>query len=121
MCVPGRSEPDLKGDFVERREELISVLKKGGADAVIEGRELVEQIVFLENEANRLKTLPFILVNPKNPAQQKPTTAQKQYKETMQQLNNSLRLLAKLAGNLGNGEEESPLRQWSKSKMEREK
>jgi hypothetical protein len=65
-----------------------------------------------------LKKLPFINVNPKNPMQQKATPASKQYKEFLQQYNNCLRLLFRLSGDMGETEEESPLRRWIKGRKE---
>jgi hypothetical protein len=50
--------------------------------------------------------------------QQKATPASRQYKELLQQYNNSLRLLLRMAGDLGDSEEESPLRAWIKSRKD---
>ena len=51
--------------------------------------------------------------------QQKSTPAAKQYKEFLQQYNNSLRLLFRISGNLdGESEEESPLRKWVNARKE---
>ncbi|MBP0974629.1 MAG: hypothetical protein J6P20_01050, partial [Oscillospiraceae bacterium] len=71
-----------------------------------------------EKQMQDLKKYPFIAVNPKNPAQQRPTAASKQYKELLQQYNNSLRLLLRITGDIGETEEESPLRAWLKSRKD---
>ena len=103
------------GNKVEtRKNELLGLL---GED--VKASQLVDEIIFIEGRLEELRKLPFIAVNPKNPAQQKATPASKQYKELLQQYNNSLRLLYHLSGDLGGEqEEESPLRAWLRSREE---
>lgn len=99
---------------MDRKTEFLSLLKDGNQNE-LKARQLIEEIVFLEELMSELKKYPFIAVNPKNPAQQKPTAASRQYKEFLQQYNNSLRLLLRITGDIGNEtEEESPLRKWLK-------
>ena len=103
---------------MDRTSELLSLLK-GGSDDELKARQLIDEIVFMEERMQELKKLPFIAVNPNNPAQQKPTAASRQYKELLQQYNNSLRLLLRITGDIGgDAEEESPLRAWLKSRKE---
>ena len=103
---------------MDRKTELLSLLK-GGEQDDIKARRLIDEIVFLEERMEELKRYPFIAVNPKNPALQKPTAASKQYKEFLQQYNNSMRLLLRLSGDIGGEiEEESPLRQWIRSRKD---
>lgn len=101
-----------------RKEELLQLICKNGSKNDIKAKQLVDEIIFLEEQLVYLKTLPFININPKNPMQQKTTPAAKQYKELLQQYNNSLRLLWRMSGDIGESEEESPLRQWAKSRKE---
>lgn len=70
---------------------------------------MIDDVVFLESQLEGLRELPFIRINPSNPAQQKPTAAARQYKELLQQYNNCVKILA---GVLRKDvpEEESPLR-----------
>ena len=103
---------------MSRKEELLQLICKNGSNNDIKARQLVDEIIFVEDQLVYLKTLPFININPKNPMQQKATPAAKQYKELLQQYNNSLRLLFRLSGELGESEEESPLRQWLRSRKE---
>lgn len=104
---------------MDRREELTKIIKKAGADNDIKACQLIDEIVFLEEQLREVKRLPFINVNPKNPMQQKATPASRQYKELLQQYNNSLRLLFRLSGDLGGDtEEESPLRKWLRERTE---
>lgn len=99
---------------MDKKEELLKLV---GNDLKTE--QLVEEIVFLEDQMNSLKKLPFLNVNPKNPMQQKATPAAKQYKEFLQQYNNCLRLLFRITGDIGGEvEEESPLRKWLKTRSE---
>lgn len=104
---------------MSRQEELLKLICKNGADNDIKATQLIDEIIFIEEQLIFLKTLPFININPKNPMQQKATPAAKQYKELLQQYNNSLRLLFRLSGDMGaESEEESPLRKWVKSRKE---
>ena len=91
---------------MDRKNEL---LKLAGDDATL--IELVSKMLFLEKRLEELEKLPFIKVNPNNPAQQKATPAAKQYKELLQQYTNCIKILSR-AGNMDDSEEESPLRKW---------
>lgn len=103
----------------DRKQELINIVTKTGTDNFAKASQLIDEIVFIENKLRELRGLPFLNVHPNKPALQKATPAAKQYKEMMQQYNNSLRLLFRLTGDLGGEvEEESPLRQWAKSRNE---
>lgn len=105
-----------------RSEELKKIISKAGTDNDLKAAQLIDEIVFIEERLKELKRLPFIAVNPKNPAQQKATPASRQYKEMLQQYNNSLRLLFRLSGDLGaDQDEESPLRKWLRERSEGEK
>ena len=91
---------------MDRKKEL---LKLAGDDAAL--IELVSKMLFLEKRLEELEKLPFIKINPNNPAQQKATPAAKQYKELLQQYTNCIKILSR-AGNVDDSEEESPLRKW---------
>ena len=103
---------------MSRKSDLEKIVYKDGSDNNIKAAQLIEEIIFLEDQMQGLRELPFIKVNPKNPMQQKATPAAKMYKETLQQYNNSLRLLFRLTGDMGESDEESPLRRWAKSREE---
>lgn len=104
---------------MDRKEELISLIKTTGIDNDIKASQLIDEIVFIEEQLRELKKYPFIAVNPKNSMQQKATPAAKQYKELLQQYNNSLRLLFRLSGDLGkDDQEDSPLRAWARARTE---
>ena len=91
---------------MDRKNEL---LKLAGDDVTL--IELVSKMLFLEKRLEELEKLPFIKVNPNNPAQQKATPAAKQYKELLQQYTNCIKILSR-AGNVDDTEEESLLRKW---------
>ncbi len=91
---------------MSRKEQLLN----GGAEERVE--QLVEEVIFLEGQLKELKTKPFIMTNPKNPAIQKSTPAAKLYKELLQQYNNSMKLLNRMLGGEDIAEETSPLRKW---------
>lgn len=105
---------------MDRKQELLELIKKTGTDNDVKAKQLVDEIIFLENQLTKLRELPFINTNPKNPMQQKTTPAAKQYKELLQQYNNSLKLLFRLSGDLGESEEDSPLRKWANARREKD-
>lgn len=99
-----------------RREELTSIIKASGKQNDIKARQLIDEVIYLEEKMDYLRGLPFIKVDENNPWKQKPTPASKMYKEMLQQYNNCLRLLFRLAGELGESEETSPLRIWAEAR-----
>ena len=101
-----------------RKEDLEKIVYKENSGNDIKASRLIDELVYLEEQMAELKKLPFIKVHPKNPQLQKATPAAKLYKEMLQQYNNSMRLLLRIAGNLGESEEISPLRKWVKSRGE---
>lgn len=103
---------------MNRAEELKKIICKDGSDNEIKASQLIDEIIFIEEQLIELKKLPFISVNPNNPLQQKSTAASKLYKELLQQYNNSLKLLFRLSGDIGENEEDSPLRKWVKARKD---
>ena len=106
----------LKGvlmDILQRKQNLMKICESLDETAQKSTCELIDHIVFLEKQLAELKQLPFIEVNPKNPMQQRPTPAAKQYKELLQQYNNCIKILLSAAQKT-EGEETSPLREYLK-------
>ena len=95
---------------MDRREELRKLVQKTNATAVY---PLIDNMIYLEGELERLKQLPMIRVDDNNPERQKATAAAKLYKEFLQQYTNCVKVIAKVIGDDGT-EEESPLRRWAK-------
>ena len=96
---------------MDRKKELLNQLPDDATRKMME--PLIDDIVFLEETLYALKRLPFIRVSDKDSNRQKATPAAKQYKELLQQYNNSLKVL-RSAMNKTDGEEESELRKWFK-------
>jgi len=94
-----------------RFEELTALCAELDNAAKTTTAPLLGEIVFLEEQLTELKKYPFITVNPKNRAQQKPTAAAKQYKELLQQYNNCIKILLGVLGK-SETEETSPLREY---------
>lgn len=94
-----------------RREELLKYLSGKTEQLMVE--QLVDEIIFQEQQLDELKKLPFINVNPKNPMQQKATPASRMYVSLMAQYNANVRTIARLSGDT-EIEEDSPLRSWAK-------
>ena len=94
-----------------RFEELTALCAELDNAAKTTTAPLLKEIVFLEERLQQLRQYPFITVNPKNPAQQKPTAAAKQYKEFLQQYNNCIKILLGVLGKIESAET-SPLREY---------
>lgn len=101
---------------MDRKAELLQIICKAGEADRIKAERLIDEVVFIEKQLDELRLLPFIKINPKDPTKQKATPAAKQYKELLQQYNNTMKLLLKISGDLGETEETSPLRAWLDSK-----
>ena len=91
-----------------RKEELLKLFDQieDTKDIIL---PMIDDVVFLEQQLDQLQKLPFMKVNPHNPAQQKPTPAAKQYKELLQQYNNCIKILTGILRKDA-PEEDSPLR-----------
>ena len=102
---------------MDRRKDLLSCLS-GNTDERLVG-QLIDEILFLENQLKALKKLPFIKVHPTNPELQKATPASKLYIQVNAQYNSAIRTLVSLSGN-DNANEDSPLRKWVKKHVDPE-
>ena len=102
---------------MDRREQLRKIMIKTEEDD-IRMSQLIDEIIFLEEQMTECRKYPQRRVDPKDPTRQKPTTAAKQYKEYLQQYRDSLRLLTWMSGGVEESVEESPLRRWAKSREE---
>lgn len=101
---------------MSRKEELVKVFEQieDTKDVIM---PMIDDVVFLEDQLQQLRKLPFIRVNPKDPAQQKLTPAAKQYKELLQQYNNCVKILTSVLRK-DVPEEESPLRAFVNARKE---
>lgn len=86
---------------MERKQELIEIIGEENKKLL---QPLIEKIVFLEKKLEELEQLPFYKINPQNDKQQKVLPAFKVYKETLQQYNNCIKLIAKMKQSNGEGE-----------------
>lgn len=93
---------------MSRRDELSTIV---GENKVL--APLVDEIIFLEEKLAEYRALPFIRVNPNNPAQHKMTPAHKAYKELLQQYTNCVKVLDRAVNGSDQSDEDSPLRQFA--------
>lgn len=95
-----------------RKEELLATV-----DNDTRYEPLIDEMVYLEEELERLRQLPKIVVHPKDPTKQKPTPAARMYRDALAQYSNIVRILTRATANDGD-EETSPLREWLKKRTE---
>lgn len=99
----------MKKGEKERKKEIMEMLGKN-TNPVIE--KVVEEVIFLENKMEELKQLPFIRISERNQMIQRATPAAKQYKELIQQYTNCVKIICKVANNMDENAQDSPLREW---------
>lgn len=105
------------GDNMTRKQVLIDIFKEiDGVNEIV--TPLIDDVIFLEDQLNSLRKLPFIRVNPNDTSLQKATPAAKQYKEFLQQYNNCIKILCSVLGKNA-VDDESPLRTWLKGQIEK--
>ena len=81
-------------------------------------KRLVEEVVFLEEQLEGLRKLPFYKIHPTDAQKQRVLPAAKLYKEMLQQYTNCLKLLSSATRD-ADGAEESPLRIWIRERREK--
>lgn len=74
-----------------RKEQLENLLSKLDDKDLV--TQIVDEIIFLEQQLTYLRTLPFIRVNPNDSSQQKETPAAKQYHHMLQAYNNNIKII----------------------------
>ncbi len=97
---------------MERKEELLKLLNNSNSSTIA---PLIDKLIFIEEQLEKLEKLPMIKVHPENPELQKITPASKLYKEFLQQYTNIIKVISSAIGTDSN-DEESPLRKWVKSR-----
>lgn len=104
---------------MDRETELRELVSDESIELVA---DVIDELIFLEGKLDELKKLPFIVVNPNNPAQQRNTPASKMYKEFLQQYINCIKLIEYVIYREkrleGEEVEDSPLRKWFKENVD---
>lgn len=103
---------------MEKYEDLLEEFKKADPNNYILVKNTVEEMVFIENKLEYLKTLPFIKVHKEKTELQKATPAAKQYKELMQNYLYMTKILVALINKI-NFEEDDAFSKFLKSVEER--
>lgn len=78
---------------MSRKEELLECIKDLDESHKMVLKNLIDEVVYLEEQMVYLRSLPQIKVNPNNPSMQKLTEASKQYKILSQSYMNAVRIL----------------------------
>lgn len=97
----------------KRREDLRHIFDDLDVSKKLICYNLIDEMLFLEEQISELKKYPFIRFHPQNPALQKQTVAGKQYHEYMGEYTNIVRILISLSKK-GDDEVDSPLREFFK-------
>ena len=97
---------------MSRKDELLDEIDH---DATLE--PLIDEMLYLEEELDYLRTLPKIKVHPKDKTKQKPTPAARMYREALAGYTTIIRLLLRAKG-IDENDETSPLREWAKKRLE---
>lgn len=87
---------------MNRKEELKEIFKDVYESERKLIEPLIEETIFLEEQMQDLKKLPFISIHPKNPSLQKKTEAAKLYKECSQSYMNAIRILCSIIHKVDN-------------------
>ena len=101
---------------MSRRSEIDAALNGITSETAAVISPLIDNVLFIEENLENLKKLPFIAVNPNNPMQQKYTAAYKQYKELYQQYTLGIKILLSVIEDK-TITSDSPLQQYFKNKM----
>lgn len=100
---------------MDRKKEILDIIPEDSLSLV---DDVVDEVIFLEDQLTELRKLPFIEVHPKNPMKQRNTLAAKMYKEFLQQYVNCIKLIEYVIYKDKRLEvdvaEDSPLRKWFK-------
>ena len=102
----------------ERKNKLITLFDNfPDKDLIL---NVIDEVIFLEEQLNYLKTLPMIRVNPKDSSQSKMTESSKLYQKFLQQYNNDIKILISYSKNQDMSEDENDafaqLNKWSNQK-----
>lgn len=99
---------------MERKDELLKLFDNAGEAEKKIVINLIDEVVFLENNLKELRQQPFIKYHPTNKNLSKQTAAGKMYKEILQQYNHIIKLLLSVLKNESVGED-SPLQAFLKT------
>lgn len=95
-----------------KNDRKIALLEFIGEDITL--KPLVDEMIYLEDELDKLRKLPKLKVHPKDKTKQRPTPAARLYRESLGEYTNIIRLIQRAKG-IGNDEADtSPLREWLK-------
>ena len=94
---------------MSRREELLNCFKDVSEEKRLIVNNLIDELLFLEEQLKALRKKPMIKTHPKDPKKIKATESAKLYKEFLQQYTNAAKILLSLHKN-NDEKTQSPLR-----------
>lgn len=102
---------------MNRKTQIIDYIKKIRPDDVKILTPLVDEVVYLEEQLEKLREIPLIEYHPEDKTRHRTTPGAKLYKELLQQYNNAIKTIVVKTGTDGE-DEESPLRAYMKKRIE---
>lgn len=105
----------MKKEEEQRKADLLAIVGNLDEEKQLLAIPLVDELLFLEGQLQALKKLPFIKVNPSNPALQKQTEAARQYSKLSAAYLQTVKTISKIIGNTGNEDDGSILSEWLKA------
>lgn len=104
-------------DEKQRKADLLAAL-----DDIDESRRavllpVVDEVIFLETQMAHLRTLPFIRINPADPAMQKQTEAARQYTKLNAAYLQSIKVLCSGLNKGALEDDDSPINRWLKARL----
>lgn len=103
----------------DRKKQLLKIFEGVDESQRVLVDNLIEEMLFQEEQLKKLRKLPFIRVHPKNSARQETTSAQKQYKEISQSYTNIIRVLLSIL-NKSEGVDYDPVAEFLKEMKQNE-
>ena len=103
---------------MDRKEELLKACSDMEENRLALISSLIDEVLFLEEQLTYLKTLPFIRINPKDPALQKQTEAARQYTKLVGPYMQGIKLLSSALNKNAFEDDESPINLWFKKANE---
>lgn len=104
-------------DAKQRKADLLAALKDIDEARAAILAPVVDEVIFQEEQMEALRKMPFIRVNPSNPALQKQTEAARQYSKINAAYLQGIKVLCSALTKGALEDEDSPINRWLKARL----